>query len=139
MANPIDTPFNLYLTIAEQTIHDVSSEGSAAHRQTQLQPNKLQYLQLSDWDEHNSYNEVPPSCLHYWIEWKVTVNNKVISKDTEQDLVLAPTAHWHVFLQTKLEKLPHKKLAQNRHIRCDDTNVIMSVTCRSERGPYQTI
>ena len=39
-----------------------------------------------------------PTCLHYSIKWKVTVNKKVISRDTEQDLVLAPMAYWHEYL-----------------------------------------
>lgn len=55
---------------------------------------KLNVLQLVDWDKDRTYDEDPPNCLHYSIEWKVTVNGKVISKDTEQDLVLVPASRW---------------------------------------------
>jgi len=94
---------------------------SPTGRETQLRPEKLQFLQLAGWDKHNSYDEEIPSCLHYTIEWKVTVNNRVISKDAEQDLVLAPTAFWHMYLRPKLENLLREKVASNRLVRCDDT------------------
>jgi hypothetical protein len=55
------------------------------------QPAKLQLLHIDKWDEENTYDEDLPSCIHYSIKWKVTLNNKLISKDTEQNLVLAPT------------------------------------------------
>jgi hypothetical protein len=77
--------------------------------------------------------KTPPSCIHYLIEWKVTLNNKLITKDTEQDLVLAPNFYWSPFLRPKLEKLPRKKLSPNKRVRPDDTNVVVSVTERSER------
>jgi hypothetical protein len=63
----------------------------------------------------------------------VSVNNKVISRDTEQDLVLAPTAYWHLCFKPKLDKVLRGKVAQNRYIRCDDTTVITSVAHRSKR------
>jgi hypothetical protein len=31
----------------------------------QLRPQKLQFLQLAEWDERNSYDEETPTCLHY--------------------------------------------------------------------------
>jgi hypothetical protein len=65
---------------------DVSSQQTAY-----LQSNKLQLLYRDEWDEDNTYDEDPLSCIHYSIEWKVTLNGKLISKDTEQNLVLAPT------------------------------------------------
>jgi hypothetical protein len=34
----------------------------------QILPGKLQFLELSEWDEHNGYEEDEPSCLHYSIE-----------------------------------------------------------------------
>jgi hypothetical protein len=97
------------------------------------QPEKLQFLSLDEWDERNSYDEDELSCLHYSIEWKVLVNNKKISNDTEQDLVLAPMAYWHEILKPKLNRLLRRKVAQNRTIRCDDTSVVASVTDRSQR------
>ncbi|KAF2006537.1 hypothetical protein P154DRAFT_418164, partial [Amniculicola lignicola CBS 123094] len=54
---------------------------------------RLGFLPLAEWDEYNSYEEEIPSRLHYSIEWKVAVNNRVIAKDTEQDIVLAPAVY----------------------------------------------
>jgi len=114
-----------------QSLRALSTE-SPSH-QPPLRPEKLQFLSLDEWDERNSYDEDEPSCLHYSIEWKVLVNNKKISDDTEQDLVLAPMAYWHMFLKPKLDRLLRRKVAQNRNIRCDDTSVVASVTDRSQR------
>jgi hypothetical protein len=109
--------------------HNTLDENLVGGQQLQ----KLQFLALADWDEQNSYDEVVPTCLHYSIEWKVSVNNKVISRDTEPDLVLLPTAHWHMCLKPKLEGLLQKKLTRNRQVRCEDTNVVVSVSDRTER------
>lgn len=64
---------------------------------------RLDFVQLFDWDERNSYDEETPTRIHYSIEWKVTLANRVVSKDTEQDLVLVPTAYWHMILKPKFE------------------------------------
>lgn len=42
--------------------------------------------------------------------------------------------YWHIILKPKLEKLLRKKVAQNRHIRCDD-NCISNRPLRTR--PYQ--
>jgi hypothetical protein len=94
---------------------------------------KLRFLRLDEWDEHNTYDEEVPSYLHYSIEWKVSLNKKAISNDTEQDLVLAPTAYWHEALKPNLDDLIQRKVAQNRTVRCDDTTIVASVNDRSER------
>ncbi|CAG5189807.1 uncharacterized protein ALTATR162_LOCUS12088 [Alternaria atra] len=71
---------------------------------------KLELLSLDEWNENETYDEEPPTCVHYSIEWKVTLNNKLLSKDTEPDLVLAPRFYWSLFLREKLERLLQKKL-----------------------------
>jgi hypothetical protein len=62
--------------------------------QTRLHTAKLELLNLDEWGKTGIYDEDPPSCLYYSIEWKVNLNQKLISKDTEQDFVLAPMYHW---------------------------------------------
>jgi hypothetical protein len=91
--NDLGTSSALSPTPPNRTTYEIFVSSPAAYRQSQLQPEKLQFLQLEKWDEQNSYDEDVPSCLHYSIEWKVTVNNNVVSKDTKQDLVLVPTAY----------------------------------------------
>ncbi|KAF2803004.1 uncharacterized protein BDZ99DRAFT_400832, partial [Mytilinidion resinicola] len=93
----------------------------------------LRFLELDEWDELNSYGEDVPTVLHYSIEWKVAVNNKVVSKDTEQGVVLVPIAYWHMILRPKFERLLQNKFGANRQMQCDDTNVTFSVTDRTQR------
>jgi hypothetical protein len=71
------------------------------HDTTESDPNRLAFLPLSEWDEYNSYDEDIPSRLRYSIEWKVVVNNKVLAKDMEQDVVLAPAAYWRFCLRLR--------------------------------------
>jgi hypothetical protein len=94
---------------------------------------RLELLTLDEWNENETYDEDPPTCLHYSIEWKVTLNNKLVSKDTEPNLVLAPRFYWSLFLRDKVDKLLQKKLSPNKRVTCEDTNVVVSVTDRSER------
>jgi hypothetical protein len=133
VVDPSLTPITYPCTPSNQIVPITSSHTPAAHLQIQSEPDKLRFLELNEWDERNSYEELVPTCLHYSIEWKVVVNNKVVVKDTEEDLVLVPIAYWHMILQPKLEKLLRRKLAQNRQVRCDDTNVVVSVSGRTER------
>ena len=60
------------------------------------------------------------------------INNKKISDDTEQNLILAPTAYWYEILKLKLDRVLQRKIAQNRSIRCDDISVIISVIPRTQ-------
>ena len=50
---------------------------------------KLRFLQEAEWDLEKVYDEYPLTYLYYSIEWKVKVNDKIISKDIKPDLVLA--------------------------------------------------
>ncbi len=98
----------------------------------ELPRGKLELLDLDERNEHEVYDEVPPTCIHYSIEWKVLLNNKLMSKDTEPNLVLTPRFYWSLFLRPKLEKFLQKKVP-HRRVACDDTSVVVSVTGRSER------
>ncbi|KAJ5261107.1 hypothetical protein N7478_011702 [Penicillium angulare] len=80
-----------------------------------------------------SNDEIPACCIQYTIEWKVTVNKKVISRDTEQDVALTPSAYWPMTLRGKLEKLLAGKTSSKGRVRSDDTSIVVYVNDRSQR------
>jgi hypothetical protein len=140
--------YRISSTMSQPNLFDglFSSQGWDSPEPSQLQHNpasteadrssgaqSIPLLQWEDWDQEQEYNETPARCLHYSIEWRVNVNGKIISKDTEQDLVLAPAPFWQHFLQPKLDRLLRRKLSPSRCVKCDDTNVVVSVTERAER------
>jgi hypothetical protein len=56
-------------------------------------PNRPRLLQSSEMNGGLLSDELPASCIQYTIEWKVRVNKKVISRDTEEDVALTPSAY----------------------------------------------
>jgi hypothetical protein len=56
-----------------------------------------------------------------------------LTNDTEQNLVLAPGAFWDQTLKPKLHQLLAKKTPRNKCYEPDETNVVVSVTDRSQR------
>jgi hypothetical protein len=111
-----------------QSVGPIESQSAVRRHETRQTDARLPLLQLADWSQELSYDEAPPTCIHYSIEWKLTINNKGVSKDTEQDLVLVPGAFWRTALRPKLEKLLHKKIPPNKSFKADDTNITVSVT-----------
>ena len=56
--------------------------GSAGH--VRPHSGRLELLDLDEWNENATYDEEPPTCLHYSIEWKVTLNNRLLKKHHTQ-------------------------------------------------------
>jgi hypothetical protein len=120
-------------TVAHAAIAEGADRVTCSLNRARPYAARLELLDLEEWNENETYDEDPPSSLHYSIEWKVTLNSKLISNDTEPNLVLAPRFYWSLFLREKLEKLLQKKLSPSQRVACEDTNVVVSVTDRSER------
>ncbi|KAF3390012.1 hypothetical protein DPV78_011859 [Talaromyces pinophilus] len=97
-------------------------------------PARLPLLGLDDWEEGRAYDEQPPICIHYSIEWKLALNKRLETRDTEQNLVLAPSAYWNTFLKPKLERLIAQKFSRDQRVRPDDTEVIIAINNRSEHN-----
>ncbi|GKU14736.1 unnamed protein product [Fusarium langsethiae] len=117
----------LDLTSQSAAIRDATTLG-----QIQKGCSRLPLLQLAEWDETLTYDEQPPTCVHYLIEWKLKLNNRCISKDTEPDVVLAPGAFWTKYLWSKVDKLAKKKLPSKRAFHVDDTDITVCVNHKGE-------
>lgn len=77
----------------------------------------------ADWDDES---------ILYIIEWKVTINNRVVSKDTEQDLELKPRFYWQAITE-KAKKIIGRKKNSNQRVRLDDITIVVSVNDRKHR------
>ena len=63
-----------------------------------------------------------------------------MSKETTQDLVLAPASYWRLFLRSKLEEVVLGKIrAKKRDLKSEDTKIVMIVTQQYSEPPPSTI
>jgi hypothetical protein len=69
------------------------ARGARLPQRSQRRPARktLPFVPYADWVPDQSYDELPPSCMHYIMEWKLTRNRRVAAKQTEDDLVVAPS------------------------------------------------
>ena len=95
------------------------------------EPYQLGFLPLAEWDEDAEYEEHPPRYICYTIAWRIVLNRKVACRDTEQDLVVAPSDYWREFLKAKMENLLRIK-GRNQRIRSDGIAIVVSVNDRSQ-------
>ncbi|EPS29874.1 hypothetical protein PDE_04824 [Penicillium oxalicum 114-2] len=96
-------------------------------------PDSLRFIQLSEWEEGRAYQADPPTCIHYQIEWRVTINNREVSQDTEEDLTLAPSSFWPLSLEKKLEKVLRRKTSRHRRVTANDTVITVLTSDRTKR------
>jgi hypothetical protein len=52
-------------------VDPISPVDYASPQQSASQKNSLPLLQFGDWEKGRKYDEHPPTCIHYLIEWKV--------------------------------------------------------------------
>lgn len=79
----------------------------------------------SVWDEQS------PDCIHYQIEWRVKLNNRVVVKDTKQDLTQPPRSYWEQIKEDACNIL-RRKTARGRRVRLDDTDMVLSVNSQRD-------
>ncbi|KAM0362010.1 hypothetical protein ACHAO7_011439 [Fusarium culmorum] len=135
--NDDDSDLFNWATDDEDANHELTSQSAAIRDAAPLgqirnDRSRLPLLQLAEWEETLAYDEQPPTCVHYSIEWKVKLNNRSISKDTEPDVVLAPGAYWTKYLWSKVDKLAKKKLPANRIFHVDDIDIAVCVNYKGE-------
>lgn len=77
-----------------------------------------------------------PTYIHYTIVWKLRLNKRAVTTDTEQDVVLHPAIYWTECLKDKVERLAEKKLAFGRdsQVQCEETNVTVTVKDRGKQA-----
>ncbi|KAK4097376.1 hypothetical protein N658DRAFT_291647 [Parathielavia hyrcaniae] len=90
----------------------------------------LPLVPYKDWVPGQSYEEHSPVCMHYIMEWKLTLNKKTAAKQTEDNLVVAPSDFWNEELASKIADIVQ---STGKSYKADATTIAISVNDRSER------
>ena len=120
--------------------HEVIIDDEASfngRRDDPEQAERLRLLQYAEWDKEKDYrDEHPPTCIRYRVEWsliwKGALRSKVLSTNTEQDVVLRPDSFWNDFLSPKLRAACDKKLPSGKDGYLDDIEIVVSVNQSKE-------
>jgi hypothetical protein len=107
------------------------AHGARVLQQTQRRPARktLPFVPYADWAPDQSYDELPPSCIHYIMEWKLTLNRRLVAKQTEDDLVVAPSDFWNEELSSKISDVVK---STGKSCEANATTIAISVNERSE-------
>ncbi|KAF7174073.1 hypothetical protein CNMCM6106_008192 [Aspergillus hiratsukae] len=128
---PTPGDFGRERTPSEYSLSPTHQFGERSTPLPQSQPGRLRFLDDLESD-NGATDDEQPTCMPYVIEWRVTLNNRVLAKDTEQDLVSRPSSYWRQIKQ-KAERVLRQKINRNRRVKPDDTSVVVSVNDRSQR------
>ncbi|KAM0267961.1 hypothetical protein ACHAQH_010065 [Verticillium albo-atrum] len=98
---------------------------------SQLRPARktLSFVPYANWDPDQTYDGLPPSCLSYVLEWRVTFNNRKVRMQTEEGLPVAPSDFWDEDLSTQVTDIAKTTTKPSKP---DATTITISVNDRSE-------
>lgn len=96
-------------SVCPSPAYTYSDWSSPSHRPTS---DCLGFLDDTKLNWGGTYHEGTPKSIEYLVEWKVTLNNQILAKDTEQDLVFKPSAYWQQ-IKEKAEHIVQRKKSRN--------------------------
>ncbi|BDD55971.1 hypothetical protein MPDQ_004056 [Monascus purpureus] len=131
---PPPTPGNFGRTPC--TVSSLSPTPDPTYRQTQS--NDLGFLPYDEWKrrkDNNCEDLGEQDLIYHTIAWKLKINRTTEAKETEQDLVVAPSEYWAKCLKQKIDALMHAK-KRNRRVRFEDVEIVVSINHRNE-GPLE--
>lgn len=134
--NPPPTPGNFGRTPG--TVFSLSPTPTPDPISRQTQSDDLGFLSFDEWKrkrENNCEESEEQDLLRYTIAWKLKINRTTEAKETEQDLVVAPSEYWEKCLKQKIDRLMHTK-KRNRRVRFEDSEIVVSIKHRNE-GPLE--
>ncbi|EHK19828.1 uncharacterized protein TRIVIDRAFT_68184 [Trichoderma virens Gv29-8] len=108
---------------------DEHSQQLTLTRRSQLRPagNGLAFVPYADWRPGRSYNQQPAENIWYDVEWKLSVNNRRKTGESEPGIALSPRQFWKYVLQPKLQAV--MKSAKSP-LTASDTQILLSVSDR---------
>lgn len=116
-------------SVCSSPVYTYGDRSTLSHRPAS---DRLGFLDDTELNWGGTYHEDTPKSIDYIVEWKVTLNNRILAKDTEQDLVFKPSAYWQQ-IKEKAKHIVQRKKSRNQQVRSDDTTVVAAVNNRSQR------
>ncbi|TIC89601.1 hypothetical protein CH35J_012538 [Colletotrichum higginsianum] len=112
---------------------DESDDGDSFRRsRSAANQDDMSISRLSESPDEE-HNDPQPTHVSYSVEWKLTANNRMITKDSEQNILVPPDVLWRTRLRAKLKDVLDRKLPSTKTFEAVDTDVVVSVTDRSHR------
>ena len=120
------------------TLYLLSPTPDPISLQTQL--DDLGFLLFAEWErwEENNYEEPEEQgFIQYTIARKLMIKHTTKAKETEQDLVIAPSEYWEKCLRRKINGLVHPKKC-NQWVRLEDMSIVVSINHHNQ-GPLEKL
>ncbi|KAK1841728.1 hypothetical protein CCHR01_15631 [Colletotrichum chrysophilum] len=83
--------------------------------------------------------ELQGTHVPYVVEWKLTANNRTITKDSEHNITITPQALWERQLQEQVQEVLSRKLPPHKTFRPVDSDVVVSGRTAGETGQLRNI
>ncbi|OQE13970.1 hypothetical protein PENSTE_c040G04589 [Penicillium steckii] len=100
----------------------------------QVDLGQISQVHSAEWEERRSYQENAPTCIHYRLEWRVTINNREVSQHTEEGRpYFGPSSFCQLSSEQKPEKFLRRKTARHRRVTADDTVITVLTSDRTKR------
>ncbi|KAF6803117.1 hypothetical protein CSOJ01_11135 [Colletotrichum sojae] len=108
---------------------DATDSDDISGQQAPANDRGLRSSELDNIDQ----DDAQASHVPYVIEWKLTTNNRTVTKDSEHNITITPQAFWERHLKEQVREVLKRKLPSHKTFKPVDSDVVVSTTDRSQR------